>query len=238
MLTPGHTPPGCRRMLARLAMFLKPWCRPGTGAGFGFAKLAVLAALAPAACANSPDLTTRQGRFVNLVRILAESRQLDDPEEVGRILGTRFALEPTWPRVFKSRFMASCPREDLQTLTKYVYQAIEPFWYAFEGPPVRRLIYTVTRTTDCGGDPIAEVELHMFDLDKLFCVREADVNNGLPGVKAHPMPIHPVGPWTSGRLGGRGKAVGVQVTFGWPLLFDPPRRGECLQSVSISLFER
>lgn len=220
--------------LVRLKLSFVACPRSRANAGLGFTKLAIaLLPLATSACTSPPDLTTRQGRFMNLVRVLAESGRLDDPEEVGRLLGTRFASRPDWPQTSKGEH--SCEGEKrLRDVTRHHFQTTEPFWYAAGQPPALGLTYWISRTIDCDGKPIADVGLRLDEIRDRFCLREADVDKDMPGLTLSPLPPHPTRTWHAAARVSRNEATGVVADFGWPMLLNPPRRAECVAEVSIT----
>ena len=191
--------------------------------------------LLPVACA-AQNLSTRQGKFVNLVRVLADSGRLDDPEEAGRLLGTRFQIEGNSTLRDDPATCVNEPANELRirsTVTSN-YVPVTPFWFTDEmraagGQPDRSFSYTVVQVTACKGIRYREAKISFTDVSPLFCVRVEDLLAAAPAGLAGGAP-YPGDPnwglywdaWTA-------EDTGTRAILDWPHTGNVDEHGDCLR---------
>lgn len=195
--------------------------------------LGLLAFSLPAAHA-APDLTTREGRFLNLTQVLAFSGHLDNADEVGRLLRTHFQTKDKREHDFGQKSCTGAP-DNIYAGAKTFYVSVVPFWFT-EGmqDESRSFKYASTQNIQCDGLRYGEGEIQFVGLNQLFCVRVDDVKNaGFVNLREENSFHYDF--WELYFDGWADKITGTRVIFSWPLVRGGSFRDheECLTSAVI-----
>jgi len=124
--------------------------------------------------------------YLALTKTLADSDRLDEPDKVGRVLGTTFLSET---HKFPEADCAIARGIKSQAIVHYTVPA--DFWYlsaaprAGELPPQRKdFSYQVSRATSCSGrhavNPDIDVRIRLDYLRGRICVTDRDIQKFLP----------------------------------------------------------
>lgn len=168
---------------------------------------ALVAFCGVAGCTTAvPPLETRQDRFINVVRVLADSGRLTERSEVERLLQTnlqevRRYSHPSTPGECEQSSNA------YRLLERVTYQPPPSFWFKEtpdgrpemfvpgwlgSGGPVGKpsLGYTVTRELRCSEPPSAKpqvsADLNFYEIPAFSCVGKANLERALPQAKFSP----------------------------------------------------
>ena len=195
--------------------------------------LGVLALSLPAAHA-APDLSTREGRFLNLTQVLAFSGRLDSPDEAGRLLRTHFQAKDKREYDLGQKSCSGAPNNIFAgAATKYA--SVVQFWFT-EGiqDGSRSLKYESAQYTQCDGLRYGEGEIQFIGINQLFCVHVNDVESaGFANLKEESS-FHSDS-WVLYFDGWDNNTTGTRVIFTWPLVREGGFRDheECLTSAVI-----
>ena len=158
-------------------------------------------------CATAlPSLETRQDRFINVVRVLADSGRLTERAEVERLLQTNMVevkrysspsdpgaceKSPTFYRVYEAVTYEPAPVFWFKETPGGRPKMFVPGWLGPGGPIGKpSFSYIINRKLRCSEPPLAEPEvsadLRFDQVPAFFCVAQADLERALPQAKFSP----------------------------------------------------
>jgi hypothetical protein len=131
--------------------------------------------------------------YLLIVKQLADSGKLTDPDEAARLLGTTLtSFNDSFTDYSAPRF-GPCKFGKLESDETHNFRPADDFWYKPQLPPGARapffgssFSYQTSKELDCVGrhsvDPKYSATLYFLDLDEFSCISADDLKSNFPGI--------------------------------------------------------